>query len=211
MKVAAFDLDGTLVTAGPRQSWLLHAAARSQGVHLDVDAAWAAKREGASNKDYLRRLGLDDAVAVRINALWMSQVETPYWLQMDTVLNGVIDTLDGLKQQGWQCILVTARANPWLMRQQIATLGLARRFDGVYCVSPVRAAHEKADVLRETGAAFFVGDAESDAAAAAAAGVSFAGVTTGQRSGACLARHGVRHLFDVLADGVSAGVAGRLD
>jgi phosphoglycolate phosphatase len=80
----------------------------------------------------------------------------------------------------------------------------------VHCVAPARTVQEKAQVLRAEGADFFVGDAESDAAAAQAAGVPFAGVTTGQRSAGYLARHGVRHLYDSLAEAVVAGQAGGL-
>jgi phosphoglycolate phosphatase-like HAD superfamily hydrolase len=211
MTTVAFDLDGTLVTAGPRQSWLLRAIALAHGVALDVRDIWAAKRAGASNRDYLLQRGVAAATAERINGLWLAQVETPYWLLMDTPLPGATGALDALGAQGRRRILVTARGNARLMRQQIARLDLARRFDAVYCVTPQRAAQDKAEVLRAEGAAFFIGDAESDAVAAQAAGVPFAGVTTGQRSDDYLAARGVGHRFEALADAVAAGLAGRLD
>jgi phosphoglycolate phosphatase-like HAD superfamily hydrolase len=210
MTTVAFDLDGTLITAGPRQSWLLHAAARACGVELDVADVWRAKRDGASNRTYLEARGVPAGVADRINGLWLAHVETPYWLLMDTPLPGVRAALAALRGQGVENILVTARANAYLMRQQIARLGLASSFAGVYCVAPRHAAAEKAEVLRRAGAAFFVGDAESDAAAAVAAAVPFAGVSTGQRSASYLARHGVRQVFDTLAEAIAAGQAGRL-
>jgi phosphoglycolate phosphatase-like HAD superfamily hydrolase len=210
MTTVAFDLDGTLVTAGPRQSWLLCAAALAHDVRLDANAVWDAKREGASNWDYLQRQGVDDAVVARICALWGAQIETPYWLLMDTLVPTAAATLDALNANGHRCILVTARANACLMRQQIRRLGLLRQFASVHCVSPVCAAQEKENVLREQNVAFFVGDAESDAAAAHAAGVPFAGVATGQRSRRFLLQHGVRQVFDNLADSVATGLAGTL-
>jgi phosphoglycolate phosphatase len=206
----AFDLDGTLITAGTRQSWLLRAAALAHGVRLDAADIWAAKRAGASNKDYLLGRGVDAATTARIGALWQGQVETPYWLLLDVPLPGVTATLERLGAQGRRCILITARAHARLMHQQIARLDLARHFAAVHCVAPARTVQEKAQVLRAEGADFFVGDAESDAAAAQAAGVPFAGVTTGQRSAGYLARHGVRHLYDSLAEAVVAGQAGGL-
>ncbi len=210
MTTVAFDLDGTLVTAGPRQAWLLRAAARVHGVDLDVDAAWEAKREGASNLACLAARGIDAATARRINALWLAQVETPYWLLMDTLLPGVAATLEDLARRETRCVLVTARANPFLMRQQTARLGLACHFAEIHCVAPARARQEKAAVLRRIGAAYFIGDAESDADAARDAGVPFAGVTTGQRSAGYLVRHGVRHVYGGLAAAVDAGRAGLL-
>jgi phosphoglycolate phosphatase len=209
MTTVAFDLDGALITAGPRQSWLLHAVALANGVRLDVNAVWAAKREGASNRDYLLHERVDDAVAGRINAMWAAQIETPYWLLMDAPFPDATATLDALNAQGLRCILVTARANAFLMRQQIGRLGLARQFAGVHCVAPARAAEEKARVLRAENAALFVGDAESDAAAARAAGVPFVGVSTGQRSRGFLQEHGVGLVFDTLAEAVAAGLARR--
>lgn len=203
MSVIAFDLDGTLITAGTRQSWLLRAAARPYGIELDVEATWGRKRDGASNLQLLREQGIDEGTAARINAQWALHIESPYWLMLDVPFTDTAAVLATLGRRGHHSILITARGNERWMRQQIARLGLTRYFAAVHCSAPCHAVRQKAEVLSTHGAVWFAGDTESDHAAAQLAGVPFAAMSTGQRSRRYFVRRGVTTVYASLTEAVS--------
>jgi phosphoglycolate phosphatase-like HAD superfamily hydrolase len=90
--------------------------------------------------------------------------------------------------------LLTARRDPVALAGQLAALGLAPDFHAVEVVDPREAADAKAAHLRAARPALFVGDSETDFAAAERVGVPFIGVDTGQRSAPFLRAAGVRRV-----------------
>ncbi len=199
MKRLALDLDGTLISCEPRQSTVLRAVAALHPVTVDPIAVWSLKRDGLNTRNALARSGIEPTLAARIAHDWQRQIEDPVWLGLDTLLPGVESTLTRWKQLGWQLVVVTARARPEWVQPQITRLGLDRWIHAVEVVPPGDAATHKATFLHTRGFLGFIGDTESDHAAASTAGIPFIGVASGQRSPQHLLRCGVRDIVPDLA------------
>lgn len=190
--IVALDLDGTLITAEQKQSCLLKAAADRYGVSLKPQDIWGEKRAGSNNFAALQQLGVNDVLASAICLAWLRDIETPYWLSLDTLFGDTQAALGELGASGFQLILLTARQNAHLMKQQVFRLDLAKHFVDIFCVAPKSAAADKAQVLRRSKAIAFFGDSESDFRAATEAKLPFYGVATGQRSESFLMGQGVK-------------------
>jgi phosphoglycolate phosphatase len=193
MSMLALDLDGPLLDPEPRQTavlrWIFE---QEQGRNfIDPDEVWELKRTGRSTESALMALGVPDEMAASLAARWADSIEEPRWLSLDQPFPGVIDLLSELAGGGSAPVIITARRHPDRVTEQAKSLGLMRWCAGIRVVSPDAATTAKADELRAIGATGFIGDTESDAAAANAAGVPFAAVATGQRSGAFLEERGM--------------------
>jgi phosphoglycolate phosphatase-like HAD superfamily hydrolase len=119
---------------------------------------------------------------------WVEVVEDDDLLPLDAPVPELQDALAVAERAGVAVAIVTARRRADAVRAQIGALGL-QPAAGVHVVSPAHAAREKSVILEALGAIGFVGDTESDATAAAHAGVPFAAVAGGQREARWLARH----------------------
>ncbi len=187
----AFDLDGTLINARPRQVGVAsEALAWATGEALDERRFWRAKRAGATTLAALRRLGFSAATAEPVARRWAERIESDDWLEIDRALPGVRRVLAELRAAGTEITVLTARRRRQGARRSVEVAALAPLVDDLVVVDPRRAAAAKARSLRERGAGAFIGDTDSDGAAARAAGVPFAAVMTGQRSRAYLAGRG---------------------
>jgi phosphoglycolate phosphatase-like HAD superfamily hydrolase len=191
----AVDLDGTLVSCAPRHAALMRHVCRGDGLAEDfIPRYWAAKREGASNLVALRELG-HAAPAARA-AAWGRDIEHWPWLGFDRLLPGVAEALSARRHR---VVVLTARREPVFARQQLDRLGLARWVDDVIVVPPNAAAEAKARHLQDLKPVAFIGDAETDAAAAQAASVAFIALECGMRSPAFWQRQGRASLPDLTA------------
>ena len=183
MTTLALDLDGTLVSCEPRHCALMRLLCRDDGLAADfIPRYWAAKREGASNLTALRALG-HPAPEARATA-WNRDIEHWPWLGYDRVMPGVADALAALARDEVRVVVLTARSQPFFLRQQLDRLGLTPHLDALIVVSPRHAVPAKADALRELAALAFIGDTESDADAATRAGTPFLALHCGMRSSA---------------------------
>lgn len=199
--VVALDLDGTLVDARERQVGLTVAILEDLGLAaIDEDALWERKRDGARTAEALVWLGVPADGAAEVQRLWIERVERREWLERDGVLDGAVDALASMRADGAEPFILTARRDAQAVAWQVERLGLGLDLE---VVDPADAAAAKAAVLGRRGAAGFIGDAESDAAAAHAAGIPFVGVSSGQRSADFLRAAGV----ELVADDVSAAWA----
>jgi len=194
----AFDLDGTLITAQNKQVFLLLAIASRYGIPLSAVYIWERKRAGLSNFEILSEFGVENRLAQMISIGWLSEIETAYWLNMDTLFAWVPEILLALKRLGFELILITSRNNKYLMRQQVYRLGLNNFFQNIFCVSPKNAVLEKSKILNQVGAKFFIGDSEIDFESSFLSKVPFFGVTTGQRSEEFLRLYGVENISSSL-------------
>lgn len=183
----ALDLDGTLIDAKVRQVELARFHLGAFGVELDGEILWAKKREGATTRAALEAMGYP--CAAEVAAGWGRDIESREWLARDAWLPGVLELLGRLREKGVRVRVVTARRDAAAVGEQAEALGLSALVDEVVVVDPRRAAVEKAAYLE--GVALFVGDSESDAEAAALAGVPFVAVETGVRSRGFLERLGL--------------------
>ena len=196
----AFDLDGTLITARQRQMTLLQAVARRIDVPIIENVIWQKKREGISTQAALLEMGVNEEKAIEIARAWLQDIETPYWLSLDTLFDDTLKVLDSFRESGEALILLTARQNKRLLLQQLKRLGIREYFTGVECVSPFDAVNEKAKILSQQAFAGFVGDSETDFAAAKRSGISFYAVSTGQRSPTFLAGLGMARPYSSLLE-----------
>jgi phosphoglycolate phosphatase-like HAD superfamily hydrolase len=210
MAIIAFDLDGTLITVDAKQSYSLRAVARRFGVAVDCRAIWERKREGLSNARVLLALGVNERTAANISSAWQREIETPYWLSLDVPFADCFKCLAKIRQRGDQCVLVTARSNQYIMRQQVLRLGLENHFTAVFCVEPAFAVEQKAGVLKNVGARAYFGDSETDFESAKRAGVPFFAVSTGQRSENFLNRHGITGVDSSLSNAVDREIQGAI-
>ncbi|MFG6489467.1 HAD family hydrolase [Roseateles sp. BYS78W] len=183
MTTLALDLDGTLISCEERHCALMKQLCREDGMDEDfISRYWAAKREGASNMVALHALGhpAPDARA----AAWNRSIEHWPWLGYDRLLPGVMDALAALARDETNIVVLTARSQPFFLRQQLDRLGLMPHLDALLVVPPNDAATAKARALRELKALAFIGDTESDADAAERAGMPFLALNGGMRSSA---------------------------
>jgi len=198
------DLDGTLISNGVRQCLLLNAKAMLHERRLDIDAVWRAKREGRSNRQVLAELHFACHEIDDICSAWAREIETPYWLALDSVIPGVDAALRALSKDN-DLALLTARQNRATLLSQLYAKDLHGYFTDIHVVSPQTVVQGKARILEEDGADLFVGDGETDFSAASLAGIRFVGVASGQRSEAFLKRAGVTEIFPDLPDAVARG------
>ncbi len=176
----ALDLDGTLVSCAARHCALMRQLCRGDGLPDDFIArVWAAKREGASNLRALVALGHPQAPARA--AAWAREIERWPWLGFDRLLPGVVEALSTRRHR---VLVLTARRERYFLQQQLDRLGLTPLIDRLIVVPPAEAAFAKAQALLEHRPVAFVGDAESDAEAAAAAAIPFLALSCGMRSAA---------------------------
>jgi phosphoglycolate phosphatase-like HAD superfamily hydrolase len=188
----AFDLDGTLIDARDRQVGVaVEAFQLVTGETLAATPFWRAKRRGATTRVAVVGLGVADDVAGEVAAHWGRRIEDDDWLARDRRLPGVAGVLRGLRGAGWRISILTARRRPEGVAVSLAATGLADLVDEVVAVDPSRAEEDKAAALQAGGFEVFIGDTESDGAAAQRAGVPFVGVSTGQRSPGYLRARGL--------------------
>jgi phosphoglycolate phosphatase-like HAD superfamily hydrolase len=182
----ALDLDGTLLSCAPRHCALMRAVCVGDGMPASSwPRFWAAKREGANNVAALRQLGHPQPEPRA--AAWAREIEHWPWLGFDRLLPGVAEALASTQHR---IVVLTARRERFFLQQQLDRLGLTRRIHDLIVVPPTEAAARKAEALRRLQPQAFIGDTESDAEAADAAGQRFLALACGMRSPAFWARHG---------------------
>ncbi len=202
--VLAFDLDGTLLDARPRQVEVArHAVARVAARTLEGDRFWGLKRAGADTEHALVQLGYARPLAAEAAALWRREVEADHWLEHDRALPGAAQVLAQLRARRVTIAVITARSRPAGARTSLRAAGLAGLVDALAVVDPTAAPAGKAAWLVELEARGFVGDSAVDGQAAHAARVPFVAVSTGQRASDYLRALGYE-VAPALSDAVKA-------
>ncbi len=200
MRVIALDLDGTLIDCMERQSLLASSLCRGAGFKLNLQEFWEAKREGATTMLAICNQINDARFASWLSRLWVNQIESENWLRIDRVLPGVMRALHEASKHGFFLHLITARANERGLRRQLLWLSLNGIFHHIEVVSPIDASKQKANYLSSIKPIAYIGDSESDAAAAFSAQVKFFAVTSGQRSSTYFQTHTNLQARDIKPD-----------
>lgn len=194
----AFDLDGTLIDARRRQVEVTASLLAAHGAApLHRARFWRLKRTGATTDSALTRLGYDALVAGAVAAAWPEQMESDAWLAGDRALPGVRRVLARLRAEDRAIAVLTARRRAAGAQRSLEAAELSTLVDELTVVAPAQASSAKARQLRALGAAWFIGDTDSDGAAARGAGVAFAAVSTGQRSPGYLRQRGYAPLVSL--------------
>lgn len=177
------DLDGTLISCREKQLFSLHKSLQLLRIKYDAyDEFWKLKTNGLTTAHALMSTGIDRSVAQNAAEIWIENVETWECLEKDRIVPGAFDVLASLSHRA-DLLLLSARQNAAMFERQIVTLGLKPYFKFVMTVlTGSDAANAKAFYLMEHGARCYIGDTESDAAAAAKANIAIYLVATGQRS-----------------------------
>ena len=124
-----FDLDGTLIDSRLRLYRLFqHLAPDSL---LSYEQYWAFKQNKISNETILSsELGRDIDQIARFVAQWMTLIESPPYLGIDSNFAGIHGTLAGLQQQA-DLYVCTARQLRQPVLDQLASLNLLQFFKQV--------------------------------------------------------------------------------
>lgn len=191
-----FDLDMTLVDSSAAMTVALNAVARRLGVDIDVESC--VRSIGAPLRDQLARWippeRMEEAMTVLAEAFVNEGV-----LKVRP-LPGAKAVLSRIRGGGGRVLVVTTR------RERVARLCLRRAGLTVDGVSGGLDPAGKADVLRDSGAGWYIGDHPLDMAAAVTAGIPGIGVTTGFHSGDELTAAGATVVLPDLA-AATAGTA----
>lgn len=194
-RALALDLDGTLISCAPRHCALMAQVCRGDALPKGFFARfWADKREGGSNLSSLKAQG-HPAASARAQA-WLREIEHWPWLGFDRLLPGVASALSA---RLFPILVLTARREPFFVRQQLDRLGLTGLIDDLIVVHPGNAAEAKADQLARIRPLAFIGDTESDADAAYAVGAPFIALNCGMRSSGFWQRRGQLSYPDIHA------------
>jgi phosphoglycolate phosphatase-like HAD superfamily hydrolase len=196
----AFDLDGTLITGEQRQIYLLKAISSRYGLKLDYHEIWSQKREGKNNFGCLINLGIDRKVVSKICSQWVSEIESSYWLSLDTLFIDTYQVLKSLNDRKIDISIITARENESYMLFQLQNLGISRFFSNIYCVNPNNGVADKDVILRSNSFTGFIGDSEVDIQSSCLADVKFCAVSTGQRSKDFLLNNGATCVANSLSE-----------
>ncbi|MHB8422853.1 MAG: HAD family hydrolase [Leptospirales bacterium] len=180
----AFDVDGTLITCRERQLMVLSVALKALKVRRKIDLTehWEYKRNGLSTKKALILQGLSPELSEAVGELWEKYIEEPSFLSLDRIQPGVPEQLANLRKRSSVLIIISARKNATLLRQQLSYLDLQKYFLSIFVVRPQSGSMEKGSILQKFCPSLYVGDTEMDAQAARMANINFCAVTTGQRS-----------------------------
>lgn len=168
------DFDGTLVSCVDKQIYALKIACTEQHVVFERhDEFWHLKRDGLSTQKALCATGINEVAANDIARRWIEIVESDAACEQDVVLPGVVNALTDLNLHA-NLLLLSARRDSALLGRQLDSLGLSKFFLHWETVSPLSGVGaSKAERLRHHGARCYVGDTESDLAAALTAEIPF--------------------------------------
>lgn len=173
-----FDLDGTLIDSRERLYFLFqHLVTESV---LSFDAYWSLKRNKTSHKDILRDqfYYLPERIA-DFEANWMSRIELPEWLALDSPFEGVNEFLE-LLAKDHTLYIVTSRQYEDSALQQIKVFGWAGLFERVFVTQQKK---EKFDLIRNevfiNAQDWFVGDTGKDIQTGKKLGIRTAAVLSG--------------------------------
>ena len=186
--VIGFDLDMTL--ADPRPGVVATWAAVAAETGVAIDGELAASRLGPTLEVELAEWVAPERVA-ELADCYRGHFLT-LGVERTTLLPGAVDALDAVRREGGRSIVVSAKAEP-AVRATVERLGLAPDEVVGWLWGP-----DKGEVLRDRGAAVYVGDHTGDMLAARTAGATAVAVATGADTVAQLREAGADVVLDDL-------------
>lgn len=124
-----FDLDGPLIGSKPGVYDLYKRLV--PGTRLDFSIYWSEKRKGYSNFNLLE---MDEMVRPgekeRFMSQWLKLIETPAFLELDQVVEGIEKNLERLSSE-FQLIVFTNRQDARAVDRQLSELGLKPFFSKI--------------------------------------------------------------------------------
>ena len=199
MGPVGFDLDMTLIDSRPPIMASFAGLAADTGVPIDLAAV--DSRLGIRLEDELAHWFPPHEIAEAAAGYRRHYLRVT--TELTTVLPGAREALAAVRAAGQRAVVITAK-HPVTAERSLNAVGLVA--DDLFTLVH---GPEKAVVLRELGAAVYVGDTPPDMAAAVAAGALPVGVTTGSFAAAALRQAGAEFVFGALTEFVGwyAGAA----
>lgn len=182
--VITLDLDGTVIDCYPRQMAVIGSILRRLKLQdvVNLDTLWEHKRQGFSTAEALTFQRVDKELVDIFRLEWLSVIEQDEWLALDQPFPWSRDALQQLSGMYFSMVLLTARQNQDGVYRILNKYHLESFFTEVYVVSPQNAEFHKSNVLSRIQPIIHCGDSEIDAIASQNSGISFVGVSCGQRS-----------------------------
>ena len=174
-----FDLDGTLVDSRNRMYELFNELVPESS--LDFDEYWELKRQRIDHEEILlKRLSCSRDRYEQFHVDWMSTIEDPQRLELDTPFPGVEERLRALQTNGHELFLVTSRQSRQGVMEQLARFGWQGIFEQVLVTGQQKEKQILIAASLKTGEkAWMISDTGSDIAAARALGLYTVAVTCG--------------------------------
>ena len=144
-----FDLDGTLICSKKRLYELFCNLIQSRD--LSFSDYWNLKYIGNSNQDILRERFdyTKDEISNFVNG-WMKKIESDYYLEMDTLIDGTIEFLERIIQNN-SLYICTARQSTGQVAKQLESLSISKYFENIFVTEQK---NSKAELLKNSGLKF---------------------------------------------------------
>lgn len=190
-----FDLDGTLICSKKRLYELFCDLTNSR--ELSFSDYWEFKFSGCSNQDILKNeFDYPEEKINKFVTLWMNKIEDSYYLEMDTVIEGLKEFLEKISINN-QLYICTARQSVVQVKAQLKSLTILEFFEEIF-VTEQR--FTKTELLLNSGIAFskndwFVGDTGHDIKTGQQLGMKTCAVLSGFMSETALLAYGPNKIF----------------
>lgn len=179
------DLDGTVLDTTRRNFEVHRFIAHELGGRIShsPDALWQLKRTGQSSRAIFTHEN-PTADAVQFGQRWRQEIESPRWLELDTVQTGVLSFLQDLALQ-CTVVIVTLRQDRAALKAQLDKLQLTPFLYRILSADPGVGvgAELKYQLIasQDFSSGVIVGDTEIDIRAGKLAGIGTIAVETGIR------------------------------
>ena len=174
-----FDLDGTLICSKKRLYELFCNLIQSRD--LSFSDYWNLKYIGNSNQDILReRFDYTKAEISNFVNGWMKKIESDYYLEMDTLIDGTIEFLERIIQNN-SLYICTARQSTGQVEKQLESLSISKYFENIFVTEQK---NSKAELLKNSGLKFtkhdwIIGDTGHDIITGKEIGINTCAVLSG--------------------------------
>lgn len=174
-----FDLDGTLICSKKRLYELFCNLIQSRD--LSFSDYWNLKYIGNSNQDILReRFDYTKAEISNFVKGWMKKIESDYYLEMDTLIDGTIEFLERIIQNN-SLYICTARQSTCQVAKQLESLSISKYFENIFVTEQK---NSKAELLKNSGLKFtkhdwIIGDTGHDIITGKEIGINTCAVLSG--------------------------------
>ncbi|MDH1365253.1 HAD hydrolase-like protein [Acinetobacter johnsonii] len=174
-----FDLDGTLICSKKRLYELFCNLIQSRD--LSFSDYWNLKYIGNSNQDILReRFDYTKAEISNFVNGWMKKIESDYYLEMDTLIDGTIEFLERIIQNN-SLYICTARQSTCQVAKQLESLSISKYFENIFVTEQK---NRKAELLKNSGLKFtkhdwIIGDTGHDIITGKEIGINTCAVLSG--------------------------------
>lgn len=194
-----FDFDGTLLNSSERLYRLFQDLVPKST--LSLDAYWGLKRQGRSHHEILEdRFQYSQEAIQSFITKWMERIESPDYLQLDSLHEGVSKKLGALAQNH-ELVLCTCRQKPEEVDVQLKQFGIAAYFNMVLVTSQQTTKDQLiASMFHCVSGDWLIGDTAADIKVAQSLGIQSAAVTSGFINSTVLESYKPTILIDSVLD-----------